>query len=553
MTNTINGIADADCILITGSNTGESHPVLSYEVIRAVKKGASLVVVDPRKITMTDHATLHLQPKPGQDIFIFMAMAHVIIREGWADWDFIESRTENFEEFKESVANMTPELAALETGVPAEKIELAARLYAFGERQSGQSIFDEERGHSTILYAMGITQRSNGTDMVHMLASLSMLCGQIGKPSSGVNPLRGQANVQGACDLGGLPDVLPGYQKVFDDEKRKAVAQKWGMDDLPDKVGYTVVEASHAMADGKVRALYIMGENPLISDPNLHHAEHAMRQLDFFVLQDVFLTETAQLAHVVLPAAVSLEKDGTITNSERRVQLLHPIVPPPGHAKPDWQITAAIAKAVDQKLGRKRADEGYWDFNSTEEILEEARQVTPIYGGITHRRLQTERLAWPCPTEDHPGTPYLHKGKFSRGLGRFYPAAANLPYENPDDEYPFILTTGRVLYHYHTGTLTRKSTGLDWRVPSGYVEINRADAAALGIADGEMVKMVSRRGEVVTQARVGDRVSPGVVFLSFHWRESPANMLTHDEKLDPIAKIPEFKANAVRLEKVNGQ
>ncbi len=551
MTNTIKGIASADCILITGSNTGENHPVLSYEVIRAVKKGSSLVVIDPRKISMTDHAHLHLQPKPGQDIFIFMAMAHVIIREGWADWDFIESRTENFEEFKESVANMTPEIAALETGVPAEKIELAARLYAFGERQSGQSVYTDGKGHSTILYAMGITQRSNGTDMVHMLASLSMLCGQIGKASTGVNPLRGQANVQGACDLGGLPNVLPGYQKVTDDTARKSVAQKWGMDDLPDKVGYTVVEASHAMADGDVHALYIMGENPLISDPNLHHAEHAMRSLDFFVLQDVFLTETAQLAHVVLPAAVSLEKDGTITNSERRVQLLHPIVPSPGISKPDWEITAAIAKAVDQKLGRKRADEGYWDFNSTAEIMEEARHVTPIYGGITHQRLQSEHLAWPVPTDDHSGTPYLHKGKFSRGLGRFYPAAANLPYENPDDEYPFIFTTGRVLYHYHTGTLTRKSEGLDWRVPTGYVEINRADADALNIADGEKVKLVSRRGEVTTYARVGDRVSAGVVFLSFHWRESPANMLTHDEKLDPIAKIPEFKANAVRVEKLN--
>ena len=233
------------------------------------------------------------------------------------------------------------------------------------------------------------------------------------------------------------------------------------------------------------------------------------------------------------------------------MQLLHPIVPPPGIAKPDWEITAAIAKEVDQKLGRKRADEGYWDFANTAEVLDEARKVTPIYGGITHRRLQTEQLAWPCPTEDHPGTPYLHKGKFSRGLGRFYPAVANLPYENPDDEYPFILTTGRVLYHYHTGTLTRKSEGLDWRVPTGYVEINRTDAAALGIADGEMVRMVSRRGEVVTQARIGERVSSGVVFLSFHWRESPANILTHDEKLDPIAKIPEFKVNAVRLEKVN--
>ena len=551
MTNTIHGIADADCILITGSNTGENHPVLSYEVIRAVEKGASLIVIDPRKISMTDHAALHLQPKPGQDIFIFMAMAHVIIREGWANWDFIETRTENFEEFKESVANMTPEIAALETGVPVQKIEKAARLYAFGQRQSGQSIYSDGNGHSTILYAMGITQRSNGTDMVHMMASLSMLCGQIGKPSTGVNPLRGQANVQGACDLGGLPNVLPSYQKVTDDVARKAVAKKWGMDDLPDKVGYTVVEASHAMADGDVRALYIMGENPLLSDPNLHHAEHAMRALDFFVLQDVFLTETAQLAHIILPAAVSLEKDGTITNSERRVQLLHQIVPPPGIAKPDWEITAAIAKAVDQKLGRSRADEGYWDFESTADILEEARHVTPLYAGITHQRLQTERLAWPVPTDTHPGTPYLHKGKFSRGLGRFYPAVENHPYENPDAEYPFILTTGRVLFHYHTGTLTRKSEGLDWRVPSGYVEINRADADALGIADAEMVKLVSRRGEVTTEARIGERVTPGVVFLSFHWRESPANILTHDEKLDPIAKIPEFKANAVRLEKLN--
>ncbi len=556
MTNAIREIRDADCILITGSNTGESHPVLSYEVIRAVKKGASLIVIDPRKISMTNHATLHLQPKPGQDIYLFMAMAHVIIREGWANWDFIEARTENFEAFKQSVLQMTPEVAALETGVPATMIERAARLYAWGERQSGRSIFaasnghGEFRGHATILYAMGITQRSNGTDMVHMLASLAMLCGQIGKPSTGVNPLRGQSNVQGACDLGGLPNVLPGYQKVFDDEKRQAVAKAWGLEDLPAKVGYTVVEASHAMTAGKVRALYVMGENPLLSDPNLSHVEHAFRTLDFLVVQDIFLTETAQLAHVIFPAAASLEKEGTITNSERRVQLLQQVVTPPGKAKPDWQITAALAKAVDEKLGRQRAQQGYWDYASPAEIMEEARQVTPIYGGISHQRLQTEQLVWPCPTEDHPGTPILHVGKFSRGRGKFFPATANLPYEQPDEEYPLVLTTGRVLYHYHTGTMTRRSEGLDWRVPTGYVEVHRDDAAALGLKDGEEVKIISRRGEVVTRAKVGDRVSPGVVFLSFHWRESPANKLTHDEKLDPIAKIPEYKANAVRLEKV---
>jgi len=357
MTNSIGEIRDADCILITGSNTGESHPVLSYEVVRAVKKGATLIVIDPRKISMTNHATIHVQPNPGDDVFIFMAMAHVIIREGWADMPFIKERTEEFEAFKESVANLTPAAAALATGIPAATIEKIARLYALGQRQFGESIYankdnnnrqssivNRKSGHSTILYAMGITQRSNGTDLVHVLADLAMLTGQIGKPSTGVNPLRGQANVQGACDLGGLPDVLPGYQKVFDTPKRKAVAQAWGVDDLPAEAGLTVVEMSKAAAAGKVRAYYVMGENPLMSEPDLTHIEKVFRSLDFLVAQDIFLSETGQLAHVILPAAASLEKDGTFTNTERRVQLLQPVVSPPGQAKPDWQIIAAVAK-----------------------------------------------------------------------------------------------------------------------------------------------------------------------------------------------------------------
>ena len=556
MTNSIHEIRDADCILITGSNTAESHPVLSYEVVRAVKKGASLIVIDPRRVPMVKHAALHIQPKPGDDIYIFLAMAHVIIREGWANLEFIEANTEEFEAFKESVAEMTPEAAALSTGIPAEQIELAARLYALGERQEGQSIYSGQngstapRGHSSILYAMGITQRSNGTDLVHMLANLSMPTGQIGKLSTGVNPLRGQSNVQGACDLGGLPNVLPGYQNVTDEAKRKTVAQKWGVDDLPGEVGLTVVEMTNKAIAGELHSMYIMGENPMLSDPNLSHVEEGFRALSFMVQQDIFLNETSNLAHVVLPAAASLEKDGTFTNTERRVQLLQPVVPPPGQAKPDWWISAAIAKKVDEKLGRQRA-EGYWDYASSAEILDEAAAVAPIYGGITSARLANgAQLAWPCPTADHPGTQYLHHdGKFSRGKGKFFAVEALLPAEQPDEEYPLILTTGRVLYHYHTGTMTRRSEGLDWRLPDGYVEVNRKDAEMLDISDGDPVKVISRRGEVVTTAKVGARVSEGVVFLSFHWKEAPANKLTQNFKLDPIAKIPEYKASAVKLVK----
>ena len=473
-----------------------------------------------------------------------MAMAHVIIREGWADESFIAERTEDFESFKASVAEVTPEVAALQTGVPVEAIEQAARLYAHGQRQSGVSLYNDERGHSAIFYAMGITQRSNGTELVHMLANLAMLTGQIGKPSTGVNPLRGQGNVQGACDVGGLPNVLPGYQPVTDDAKRRAVAEIWGQPDLPATPGRTLVELMHGASDGSVQAMFVMGENPVLSDPNLTHVEAALRSLDFLVVQDIFPCETAMLAHVILPAASYLEKAGTFTNTERRVQRLNPVLPPPGLARPDWQILADIGKRVEAKLARPA---GRWDFADAAAVMDELAQVTPIYGGISYARLADGGLMWPCPTPEHPGTPILHVGQFTRGKGRFFPIQIRLPAEQPDDDYPFILTTGRVLYHYHTGTMTRRSEGLDWRVPNGYVEVNSDDAAAAGIADGDPVQLASRRGQVTTEARVGERVPPGVVFLSFHWREAPANMLTHDHTLDPIAKIPEYKASAVRL------
>jgi predicted molibdopterin-dependent oxidoreductase YjgC len=547
MTNSIAEIRDADCIFITGSNTAEAHPVISYEVIRAVKDGAHLIIVDPRKIPLVEHATLFLQVKPGTDIYVFLAIMHTIIREGWENESFISERTEGFEEFKATLEEYTPEHASLKSGVPVEQIEEAARIYALGERFSGQSIYESSHGHSSILYAMGITQRSNGTDMVMTLANLAMLCGQVGKPSTGVNPLRGQSNVQGACDTGCLVNVYPGYQRVTDEIKRKSIAKIWGVDDLPGDVGLTIVEAMHAASDGEVRAMYVMGENPMMSDPNTSHVEQALRKLDFLVVQDIFPSETALLAHLILPAASSLEKDGTFTNTERRVQMIQPVIPAPGDARPDWQITGEIAARFDKDMGFKR-DPKHWIFSSTDAIFNELATVTPIYAGMSHERLVGDGLQWPCPDLDHAGTPILHTGKFSRGLGKFNPVLANDPAEQPDDEYPLILTTGRVLYHYHTGTMTRRSGPLSWKEPRGYVEIHPDDAAAVEVLDDRAVIINSRRGSVRTRAKISENVPQGTIFLAFHWREAPANMLTQDFALDPVAKIPEYKVCAVRIE-----
>jgi predicted molibdopterin-dependent oxidoreductase YjgC len=547
MTNSIGEIRDADCLLITGSNTAEAHPVISYEVVRAAKRGAHLIIIDPRRIPLVDHATLFLQPHPGTDIYVFLAMMHVIIREGWMDESFIAERTEGYDALATLLEGYPPERATLASGVPEEDIIQAAQWYAQGARAKGESIYREARGHSTILYAMGITQRSNGTDNVLTLANMSMLCGQIGKPSTGVNPLRGQANVQGACDVGGLVNVLPGYQRVTDDKLRKEMAKNWGVDHLPSEVGLTIVEATHAAVAGKVRAVYIMGENPLMTDPNSDHVEQAFRNLDLLVVQDIFPSETAYLAHVLLPAACSLEKDGTFTNTERRVQRIRKVLSPPGEALPDWRITADLASRVAQKLGCKPGPEA-WKYDSPSSIFDELTRVTPIYRGMSYERLHAQGLQWPCPSENHPGTPILHVGTFSRGQGKFHAVEARDPAETTDEEYPLILTTGRVLYHYHSGTMTRRSAPLHWREPRGYAEINPQDAEAIGLKDGFAVIIHSRRGTVRTKTKISDNVPPGTVFLAFHWREAPANRLTQDHTLDPIAKIPEYKISAIRLE-----
>ncbi len=546
MTNSIREIRDADCVFITGSNTAESHPVLSYEVVRAAKKGAHVIIVDPRRIPLVDSATLFLQVNPGTDIYIFLAIMHVIIREGWLDESFIAERTEGFAEFKELIEQYPPEHASLKSGVDVELIEEAARIYANGERKNGSSIY-EGRGHSTILYAMGITQRSNGTDMVKTLANLAMLCGQIGKPSTGVNPLRGQSNVQGACDLGCLVNVYPGYQHVTDTPKREAIAKAWDVDSLPGQVGLTVVEAMHAVAAGKVRATYVMGENPMMSDPDTTHVEKSLRMLDLLVVQDIFPNDTAVLAHVILPAASSLEKDGSFTNTERRVQLLHPVLKAPGESWQDWKITTEIAKRFDAGMGNGRSP-NYWHYNSAADIFAELTEVTPIYKGMSVERLQGAGLQWPCPDSDHPGTKYLHVGKFARGLGKFHAIDANEPAEMPDNDYPLVLSTGRTLYHYHSGTMTRRSGPLAWKEPGNYVEVNPVDAEAIGVPDNSAIVIESRRGKVRTRARYSENVPPGTIFLAFHWREAPANILTHDIKLDPVAKIPEYKVCAVRLQ-----
>jgi predicted molibdopterin-dependent oxidoreductase YjgC len=549
MTNSIREMRDADCIFITGSNTAESHPVISYELVRAAQSGANVIIVDPRRIPMVEHATLFLQVKPGTDMYVFLAIMHVILREAWADEEFIAARTEGFEALCASLGEYTPERAALISGVTVEQIEQAARLYAMGERASGTSKYsngDGSRGHSTILYAMGITQRTNGTDMVMTLANLALMTGQIGKPSTGVNPLRGQSNVQGACDTGCLVDVFPSYVKVTDAEKRAALAQSWSVQGLPGEVGLSIVEAMHAAAAGKVRAFYVVGENPMLSDPDTSHVEHTLRELDLLVVQDIFPSETAQLAHVILPAAAALEKHGTFTNTERRVQRIRPVVANPGQTRPDWQITAALAARFDQKMGFER--QGYWDYASPEAIFGELSSVTPIYAGMSYVRLDGKGLQWPCPTSEHPGTPILHTQRFSRGLGKFNAVHAVDPAEPTDEEYPLILSTGRVLYHYHSGTMTRRSEPLSWREPRGYVEINAEDAAAIDLQDGYAVVIRSRRGMVRTKAKISADVPPGTIFLAFHWREAPANMLTHDFGLDPASKIPELKVAAVRIE-----
>lgn len=522
MTNSIGEIKNADVLLVTGSNTTETHPVIGLEIIKAVKNGAKLILVDPRSIDLAEYATYHLRQKPGTDVAWIMGMVNVIIEEGLWDREFVENRTEGFEEMKQSASWFTPERVEQITGIRADELREAARLFAKAERGS-------------ILYAMGITQHTHGTDNVLALANLAMLTGNVGKESTGVNPLRGQNNVQGACDVGALPNVYPGYQSVADPEIRMKFEEAWGAS-LPPKPGLTVVEMMESAFAGTVRAMYIMGENPLVSDPDISHVEEGLRNLDFLVVQDIFLSETAMLADVVLPAASFAEKEGTFTNTERRVQRLSRVIDPVGSSRPDWQIICDLATRMGYEM----------KYDSVFDVTDEIASVSPIYAGILAERLGKEGIQWPCRSKEDPGTRFLHKDRFTRGKGKFHPIDYRSPAELPDDYYPFILTTGRLYYHFHTRTMTGRSKGLNEIVPEAFVEINPDDAARLGIEDGEYVKITSRRGSIDIRARVTDRVKSGVIFIPFHFAEAAANRLTN-AALDPVSKIPELKVCAVNI------
>jgi len=528
MTNSIGDIAsDARCILAIGTNTTEAHPIIGFNIKKAVRKGTTkLIVANPREIELVQHADIWLQHRPGTDVALLMGMCRVIVDEGLLDSDFVDERCENFEAFKESLSSFDIDFVEQTTGVPREQVVGAARMYA-------------TNSPSAILYAMGITQHSHGTDNVIATANLAMLTGNVGKPGTGVNPLRGQNNVQGACDLGALPNVYPGYQAVTDPAIKTKFETAWNCD-LPTQPGLTITEMIDAAHNGQIKAIYIMGENPVLSEPHAKHAEEALQKLELLVVQDFFLTETARLAHIVLPGITFAEKDGTFTNTERRVQLVRKAIEPVGDSKPDWWITCQIARRMSRNNG--------FDFTHPSQIMEEIARLTPSYGGISCHRLEEGGLQWPCPTEEHPGTPILHTALFSRGKGRFAPLEYKPPAELPDDDYPLVLTTGRSLFHFHTGTMSRKVKGLNVFRGEELVEMNPQDASTLDAADGEMVKVISRRGTVTAKVKVTDVSPVGVVFMTFHFAESPTNQLTNPA-LDPVAKIPEYKVCAVRVEK----
>ncbi len=537
MTNSIPEFeTDSNCFLIIGSNTSEGHPLIATRVLRAKQRGAKVIVLDPRKNQIGHWADVFYTFRPGSDVALFNGLLNIIITEGLADQAFIAERTENFEEMKALVAEFPAERVADLTGVPVEGLYTVARLYA-------------TQKPAAILYAMGITQHTTGVDNVKSVANLAMLTGNLGIPGGGVNPLRGQNNVQGSCDMGGLPNVFPGYQPVTNPETIAKFSKAWSSSlptpnsPLSNKIGLTVTEMISAAGEGKIRALYVMAENPMLSEADINHTRHCLEKTEFLIVQDIFLTETAQLAHVVLPGASFAEKDGTFTNSDRRVQRVRRAVRPVGDSWPDWEIICHLAG----KMGA-----GGFDFVSPQAVMAEVAQLTPSYGGITYERLEElGGLQWPCPTTEHPGTPYLHKNRFSRGLGHFFAVPFKEPAELPDQDYPFTLTTGRIMFHYHTGTMTRRSKKLDSEARQAYLELHPDDAQKIGLNGSRRVRVSSRRGQIELNVRVTERIKPGVVFIPFHFAEAAANVLTN-LAIDPIAKIPEFKVCAVRVEALSG-
>jgi formate dehydrogenase alpha subunit len=552
MSNSIDDVTEqSQAIFIIGSNTTEQHPVIGMRIRQAVKqRGARLIVADPRRIEITKLASerydgLHLRQRPGTDIALLNGLMSIILQNGWEDKDFIAERCENFDEFLESVRQYPPEKASEITGVPVEQLYQAAEIMGTTKPMA-------------VFWAMGITQHIVGVRNVMALANLQMLLGNMGKPGGGVNPLRGQNNVQGACDMGGLPNVYPAYQPVISEDVISKFQTAWGAAAEP-KVGMTVTEMIPGILEDKVHALYILAEDPIMSDPDTNHIRHCLKQADFVVLQEIFPTETSPYADVLLPGVTFAEKSGTFTNTERRVQMVRKAIESPGEARQDWEIIAGVAQRM-LTGGTRTVNEGAWsswDYNSPADIMIELNALTPSYAGITHERLERgETLQWPCPSSDHPGTPILHTKGFARGKGRFMPIDFIPPAERPDDDYPMILSTGRVLYHWHGGEMSRRSQGLLEIYDQALIEINPDDARRLGLltngpasAEGKRVRVMSRRGVIESQAWVTDRVPPGMVYANFHFPEASANELTLAE-LDPVSKIPSYKVCAVKVEAV---
>ncbi|HSR24222.1 MAG TPA: molybdopterin-dependent oxidoreductase, partial [Candidatus Eisenbacteria bacterium] len=495
MTGSVADLDVADAIFVIGANPTEQHPLIGSRILNAVRRGATLLVTDNRRIRLAHHADLHLRQRNGSDVALLNAMAHVVIAEKLADTGFIAARCENFDAFATAVAAWTPERAAAVTGLTAEEIVAAARLFAAAS-------------NAVIVYAMGITQHSHGVDNVRAVANLALLTGNLGRQGCGVFPLRGQNNVQGGCDMGALPEVYSGYQQVADQAVRERFARAWGVGALPARPGLPLTHAMNAAASGTLRGMFVMGENPLLSDPDQAHARAALERLDFLVVQEIFLSETAALADVVLPAACYAEKDGTVTNTERRVQRLRRAVAPPGAALADWEILCRLARA---------AGAPGWDYPDPAAIMGEIAALTPSYAGIDYRRLDAgPGLQWPCLASDHPGTPTLHVEHFPRGRARFAPVDYRPPLEATDADYPFVLTTGRTYFHWHTGTMTRRTHLLDREEREPFVEIHPDDAAHLQIRPREPLLVSSRRGAITVAAQITDVVPPGIVFIPFH-------------------------------------
>ncbi len=528
VSNVFGDIQYADVAIVIGSNITENHPVAATFFKQAAERGTTLIVIDPRRPALADHAQYYISYKPGTDVAFLNGLMHVIIAEGLTNADFIEKRTQNFAALKETVKHYTPELVEKLTGVPAEQVRTIARVYGKAK-------------NAMIFWGMGISQHTTGTDNARCLISLCLMTGNIGRPGAGLHPLRGQNNVQGASDSGLIPMVYTDYQRVDNPAVREKFEKAWGVQ-LDPKPGLTVVEITHGALHGTIKGMYMMGENPFLSDPNINKVRKALASLEFLVVQDIFLTETAEFADVILPAASFPEKEGTYTNTDRRVQLGRKAIDPPGQARPDWQIICEIATRMGYPMR----------YDSPEEIFRELAALSPNLAGLSYERLGSTGELWPCPDPDQPAQSVIFVDSFPTGRGKFVPAEFAPAKELPDDEYPLVLNTGRVLEHWHTGTMTRRSKALDAIEPEAFVEIHPEDLSALGVQDGEFVRVSSRRGSIVLKARIGARTQKGSVFIPFHFREASANLLTNDV-LDPFGKIPEFKFCAVKVEKARSE